>query len=173
MPLSSRSVSRRTTLAAAPLLLLASCRWGPADDSGSEREAKPTGSASAKPSDDDQVTAARDAIRRVEVFVSTTSNTHGRLSTPLAALTALHGAHLELLEDHSDPDEPTPRTQVPARTGAALVAVRREEQSLQRTLTQLAGEVSSGTLARTLAAMAAGVAQQIAVLPTNPKGDGA
>ncbi|WP_156388616.1 hypothetical protein [Nocardioides sp. Root151] len=163
MPLSSRPVSRRTTLAAAPLLALAGCRWGPAED-GDEPAAEPS---NAVP-DEQQVKAALQAIADADEYVREVSSDHVSLAEPLAALTALHTAHQALIAKDGDTGT-TVRMGTPTRATAALKAVRRRELGLQRTLTRLAGEVSSGELARTLAAMAAGVAQQVALLPSTAK----
>lgn len=168
MPLSSHLVSRRTTFAAAPILLLAGCRWGPAEQESESVEEK----APARIPDDEQVDAAIAAIGTVEEYVSAVSAEHVDLADTLADLTSMHTAHLDLLA----PERPggsadTPR--VPGRAKAALSAVRRKEQGLQTTLVELAAEVSSGTLARTLAAMAAGVAQHRQLLTAPEKGGSA
>lgn len=167
MTLSSRPLSRRTTLAAAPLLLAAGCRWGPPDETNPSATSHPRATVEEPASDDDQVMAASTAIRATEAFVSATSAAHVGLSTPLATLLTLHTEHLALLEATGDVE--TPQPPVPARSGAALTAVRRRERALQETLVTLATEVSSGTLARTLASMAAGVAQHLRRLPASVK----
>ena len=103
----------------------------------------------------------------MEAFVSAASLAHIGLSTPLARLVALHAEHRALLG--SGPAAALPERSIPATSGATLSAVRRREQALQQTLVTLANEVSSGTLARTLASMAAGVAQHLRQLPTAGK----
>ena len=167
MPLFSRPVSRRMTLAVAPLLLAASCRWGPEDETDPQASPGSGKTPSPRPSDDEQVAAAVNAIHTMEAFVSAASVAHVGLSTPLARLVALHAGHRALLEPGRAAALPEPS--VPATSGAALIAVRRREQSLQQTLATLASEVSSGTLARTLASMAAAVAQHLQRLPAAAK----
>lgn len=166
MPQITRPVSRRTTLAAAPLLLVASCRWGPEDDAAPQATPKAGETPPVLLSDGEQVAAAGRAIDTVVEFVSAVSAAHVGLSTPLADLVSLHVEHLALLEtERVGPGKPS----VPNKSGNALTAVRRRERSLQKTLAALANEVSSGTLARTLASMAAGVAQRTELLPASPK----
>ncbi|QIX26258.1 hypothetical protein ncot_06300 [Nocardioides sp. JQ2195] len=164
MPIPSHPVSRRTTLAAAPLLLAAGCRWGPAEEAATPPEQDV---AEGVP-DAEQVDAAVAAITEAQQFVSAVADKHIGLSGPLAELTALHTAHLGLLEPHRTAS-PTTAPDVPKASGVALDAVRRRETTLQATLSGLAADVSSGTLARTLAAMAAGVAQHRQVLPASRK----
>lgn len=164
MPISSRLVPRRTTLAAAPLLAVAGCRWGP-DEKGAdtpEPEATPT------VPDADQVDSAVAALTEANDLVAAVSTRHVELAKPLAALSALHTAHLDLLRPDRT-SEPSSTPKVPRARRAALAAVRRHESTLQETLVGLSVDVSSGALARTLAAMAAGVAQHRRVLPT-PQG---
>ncbi|KRF17900.1 hypothetical protein ASG90_06115 [Nocardioides sp. Soil797] len=147
-------------MAAVPLLLAAGCRWGPADESSTT----PEPDAPKAIPDSEQVEAAVAAIAEVQDFVEAASAKHIGLSEPLAELTSLHTAHLALL----DPDRAAGTTDVavPGTSGAALAAVRRREATLQSTLSGLAADVSSGPLARTLAAVAAGVAQHRQLLPT-------
>lgn len=156
------------TLAVAPLLLASGCRWGPAaeDTTPAEETAAP-----AVP-DEEQVNAAVNAIGQSNNTVRVIANHHPSLAKPLAALTSMHDAHLALLTQDGD-EFATLTTTAKQSPAAALKDVRREELRLQRTLVHLAGEVSSGTLARTLASMAAGVAQHRQVLPDPKKGSDA
>lgn len=166
MPLSNHLVSRRTTLAAAPLLVVAGCRWGP-----EEEQATPTESDSPAPAPDAvQVTAAREAIAEAQTLVMAVRTEHPSLAKPLAGLLALHQAHLKLLS--TDEDGTTTTLQEIPVGGEALVEVLRTERALQAKLARLAGVVSSGELARILASMAAAVAQELQRLPRPKKGAG-
>lgn len=168
MLISSRPVSRRATLAAAPVLLVAGCRWGPAEES----PAAPEKDAAETVPDADQVKAAVDAISEVNQTVKEIAKRQPRLSKPLSDLSSMHDAHLGLLL--RDGDEVTTLTLAGKRGFApALKEVHRLEATLQATLSGLAADVSSGTLARTLAAMAAGVAQHRQLLPASRKGSDA
>lgn len=84
--------------------------------------------------------------------------------TVLAGLTALHAAHLEVLEK-APPAVPSAGR---ARPEAAWTRVRAREAELQRQLAEWSVEARSGALAKLLAAMSAGVAQHLAVLPAQP-----
>lgn len=158
MPFTTRPITRRTTLAAAPLAVLAACEWGPEDDGAAPA---PEGTAPPPEPDEEQVAEAVTAIAAAHALVEATAARHQRLSGPLADLVALHLEHLTLLD--AEPGEASAR--VPAKAPKALARVRSVERDLQATLTELAGTVSSGALARTLAAMAAGVAQRVELLP--------
>ena len=166
MPLSSHPVPRRTTLAAAPLLALATglagCRWGPADDAAPQ----PTGSTGpARPDDDTALAAtALAATNKVGALVARVAARHRGLAGALADVTLMHQAHADLLaEAGAAPEEVAPRP-VPGRSAAALALVLTEERSLQRTLAESAGGAASGSFARALASMSAAVAQQRTVL---------
>ena len=164
MPASSHRptllVTRRTALAAAPLVGLAGCEWGP-----------PTEQVEAPEPDADAnvVEQARGEILARLDTVQATSTRHVGLSTALAALVVMHTAHLELLDADASTDRPSPPP-VPVRPPVALAAVRSTEQALQARLAALAGEAVSGTFARALASMSASVAQHLAALPPVPRG---
>ena len=162
MPLTSRPVLRRTTLAAAPLAALvgglAGCRWGPADDAAPE----PAGSTGPAPADDDSEVAATAlaATNRVADLVTRVAARHPGLAGPLADVTLMHQAHADLLAEAGEAsEEATPRP-VPGRSPTALALVLTEERKLQQTLAGAAGGAASGTFARALASMSAAVAQQ-------------
>ncbi|MDN4172899.1 hypothetical protein QWY28_08110 [Nocardioides sp. SOB77] len=89
---------------------------------------------------------------------------HPRLRPLLADLERVHAAHLAALE--SDPAQAArPGDPGTGSVAAALADVRRRETAHQRRLADLAVRADSGRLAQLLAAMAAGVAQQLVVLP--------
>ena len=82
-----------------------------------------------------------------------------------AAWVALHDAHLAMLgaasQDTTGRRPDAGPTTAPATPGPGR-SVRATETALQRTLTDAAMRADSGALARTLAAMSAGVAQLLA-----------
>ena len=162
MPLTSRPVLRRTTLAAAPLAALAGglagCHRGPADEAAPE----PTGSTGAAPVDDDSEVAATAlaATTRVADLVARVAARHPGLAGPLADVTLMHQAHADLLAGAGDASGEAAPQPVPGRSAAALALVLTEERRLQTTLAEAAGGAASGTFARALASMSAAVAQQ-------------
>lgn len=150
--------TRRTTVAVLPLVALAGCRWGPEDDeSPAEKQAQDA--------DAGLVKAAAEAIARLNLEVSGAAEDHIGLASALAPLSAMHLAHLQLLDttvdvasiDTGEPAQPDSRS--------ALTAIRRGEARLQTQLADLATSAESGTLARALASMSASIAQHLAVLP--------
>ncbi len=162
MPLTSRPVLRRTTLAAAPLVVLsaglAGCRWGPADDA----EPQPTGSTGPAPVDDDTDVAATAlaATTHVAGLVARVAARHRGLAGALADVTLMHQAHADLLAEAGEPSGEAAPQPVPGRSATALALVLSEERELQQTLAEAAGGAASGTFARALASMSAAVAQQ-------------
>jgi len=162
VPLTSRPVLRRTTLAAAPLAALAGglagCRWGPADDDAPT----PAGSPGAAPVDDDTEVAATAlaATTRVVDLVARVAARHPGLAGPLADVTLMHQAHADLLAEAGEASEEAAPQPVPGRSATALALVLTEERRLQATLAGAAGGAASGTFARALASMSAAVAQQ-------------
>ena len=85
---------------------------------------------------------------------------HPRLRRDLRPFRALHAAHAEVLGGFHD------RAAVPGPFDLpqARRLARRTEADLQRHLTNVAVRAESGSLAKLLASMAAGVAQHLAVL---------
>jgi hypothetical protein len=95
------------------------------------------------------------------------------LRAPAGALEDLHRAHREALGDEVPTSAPTGGPRPPAGTDAALRLLRRREQQAQRRLVDWSVAARSGALARLLASMSAGVAQQLATLPQpHPRGTG-
>ncbi len=162
MPLSSHSVPRRTTLAAASLLTLATglagCRWGPADDDAPQ----PTGSAAPVRPDDDTALAATALAATLQVgdLVARVAARHRGLAGSLAETTLMHQAHADLLAEAGEASEQAAPRPVPGRAATALALVLTEERVLQRMLAASAGGAASGSFARALASMSAAVAQQ-------------
>jgi hypothetical protein len=162
-PRDAVTLTRRTTVAAVPLLALTACRWGPEDDTSPEVE-------QAQDADAGLVTTAAEAITRVSLDVTSAAEDHIGLASALAPLSAIHLAHLQLLDvtvevasiDTGEPDQPDSRS--------ALAAIRAQEALLQTQLADLASTAVSGTLARALASMSASIAQHLAVLPDIARG---
>ena len=153
--------TRRTTIAAAPALALAGCRWGPAED---DPETSP-----APDADDSIVERARLAIRQQAARLQAHADRHVGLASALAPLIDAHVRHAELLA--TDPGEALSTFDEGHSTAAqALRQVRREETALQSQLATLAQEADSGTLARALATMSASIAQHLVALPELAKG---
>ncbi|MET1059777.1 MAG: hypothetical protein ABWX84_09275 [Nocardioides sp.] len=162
MPLTSRPVLRRTTLAAAPLVALsaglAGCRWGPDEDTTPQ----PTGSTGPASVDDDTEVAATAlaATTRVADLVARVAARHRGLAGVLADVTLMHQAHADLLAEAGEASEEAAPRPVPGRSATALALVLTEERGLQQTLAESAGGAASGSFARALASMSAAVAQQ-------------
>jgi hypothetical protein len=83
------------------------------------------------------------------------------------ALEDLHRAHREALGDELPAPAPA-GVQRPPDAAAALRLLRRRELQAQRRLVDWSVAARSGALARLLASMSAGVAQQVATLPERP-----
>lgn len=154
----SASLTRRTAVLALPVAtsaLLAGCRWGP-DDAGNRVASGTT----PPPRDADEALVER-AVRAIDeasAVVAAAVAARPPLRGQLAGFSTLHEAHLRHLGA-----EPT-ATESDARA-RQLSGVLRIERNLQDTLVELAASAGSGQLARSLASMAAGVAQHLAVAP--------
>jgi hypothetical protein len=150
-----RRITRRTTLAAAaPLLALAGCRWGPAEEIDGAREAQEDADAAL-------AETAATAIGQQLAALRLDADAHRGLAGALAPLIALHTAHLGLL--------PTVEV-LPEGTGSpsstkAWARMQRAETRLQQQLADIAVSATSGTFARALASMSAAIAQHLADLP--------
>ena len=170
MPESSPSVpvtfARRTTIALLPVIVLAGCRWGPDEDQSEAVEEEQDADAAL-------VKTAVESVERQAGTVTAVAREHIGLSTPLAALTAMHAAHLRLLSSdpaRTSPSETVPSETVPEDSRTALASVRREEARLQAQLADLAISAVSGTLARALASMSASIAAHLVALPEVARG---
>lgn len=155
-------LSRRTTLVAAPLTVLAACEWGPDEPAPLPRPGAPDEAAV------DDATHATEALALtayVAELVATVAARHVGLSTPLASLTAVHLAHSALLAEAATPSGAPSPPPVPPGSRRALALVVREERRLEERLAELVEEVASGGFARALASMSASIAQHVAVLP--------
>ncbi|RYP81480.1 hypothetical protein EKO23_23510 [Nocardioides guangzhouensis] len=164
-------VRRRTTLAAAPLLALAGCRWGPEDEGDDQPAPAPTATTGAAPDDDVQLAGeALAATERAAALVTAVSSGHPGLSAALDEVAAMHEAHADLLAETGESTGEPSLPAVPAKPAPALALVLTEERALQETLTTAAGSAASGPFARALASMAAAVAQRRVVLAALQKG---
>lgn len=150
----ARRFSRRTTLAAAPLLALAGCRWGPEEELDGTSEAQ---------EDADAALAERaaNAIALQLTQLRLDADAHRGLAAAMAPLIALHTAHLELLPAV----EVLPRGTGSPTSTRAWARLQRGEARLQQQLAELAGSATSGPFARALASMSAAIAQHLADLP--------
>ncbi|RJS44900.1 hypothetical protein [Nocardioides cavernaquae] len=164
-------LTRRATLGSAAALTgvlsasLAGCEWGPPDQVDAP-EAK-------KDADDKLAQAAAERIGAMVRLIEAVPPSFTQLAQPLVPLLALHQAHLAAVDPTDVAGSMPIATVAPASPADALAQVREHELALQRALTADASAATSGQLARTLASMAAAVAQQLAVLPTSiasPKG---
>ena len=127
----------------------------------------PSGEPVAEPPEDSALVASVvAAVIATTAVVTTASDASEALATRLAGLAQAHAAHLDLLVG-AVPDAEVPAVEspaVPALPGPALVAVRRSELRLLRTLGESCVDAASGDLARVLASMAASVSQHVATL---------
>lgn len=157
MPLSPPAPSRRSLIRAsggALVLLtpLAGCGTTP----------RPDVTGSTDPGGDETVLeAARTEVATALAAVGATRRRHRRLREPLAGLERTHREHLAVLDPQAEAAA-GPLPQVPATVEDALLALRRDEERLQRRLLTWAVAVDSGPLARLLASCSAGIAQQVA-----------
>lgn len=174
----TRRTALRGGLLATGTLALAGCRTdaGTGGTGGSATgtpTGTPAGAATAAPEqetdDDPDVRLLEELLGDVEAswaLVAATARRHRRLRPPLGPLVDLHAAHRELLgEATGSTGEPRASGRgpaVPRDPTAALAAVRRREESLARALTEGAVVAESGSFARVLASMSAGVAQHTA-----------
>lgn len=101
-----------------------------------------------------EVVALLEAVRR----------RHGSLRPRVDRLLSVHAAHRELLAsaDADNAPAPTPTARAPRRRSAATAEVTRREDRLATRLSEAALEAESGTFARALASMSAGVRQHLA-----------
>lgn len=162
-----RLLSRRYTVGAALALplVVSACDIDPPARGNASGEV-----VSAPPEDSALVASVVAAVVDAAGTVSAASEVTPDLATRLTGLARAHAAHLELLVGAvPDAEVPTagPAT-IPPRPAQALVAVRRSEQRLLRTLRESCAAAASGDLARVLASMAGSISQHVATL--SPEG---
>ena len=165
-PATTRRTALRALALSAPLpALLAACGADPATD------VTPGAAAREDVSDPDLVVVAG-VVAELGALVALLQRTrarHGSLRGPLPASTLrTHRAQLDAVlatgAEQAGPAAPRPRVAAGARE--ALDAVRQREETARRRLTAYAVDAESGALARLVAVVVAGVAQQQLVLPT-------
>lgn len=112
---------------------------------------------------------AREATAQALALVVTVGARYPRLRGAMRPLAALHEAHAEALED-AGPDGPAevPGPEVEGAASSALARVRLEEARLRRRLAAWSVQAGSGSFARLLASMSAGVAAHLADVPSGP-----
>lgn len=165
------TTTRRAALGGAAATLgvgvgtLAGCDLDP-DSSGPEPADEP-----AADPDTALVDTVLAELRDLTDLVSGVGAAHAGLRRAMTGLRDLHLAHREALGDEPG-DEPSGAGQLDPRTGPtqALAQVRSRERRTQGRLADWAVAAQSGALARLLACMSAGVAQQLAVLPATVGG---
>jgi hypothetical protein len=160
------AATRRAALggALASLAALSACDLDRPEDKTPGAGATPAGDPDAAIVDEVLV-----ELGELRALVAATGAKFPRLEAWMRALGELHAAHREALDgDARSGDSP-----VVAFTDAteALRGVRAREQQTQRRLAGWAVAAGSGALARLLACMSAGVAQQLVVLPSKAGGD--
>jgi hypothetical protein len=104
-------------------------------------------------------------VRTAQAAVGRTVELHPRLGSRVAALTAMHAAHLDALvdavPDGVDTSAAGPAYVVPTRPARALDGLVAAEHSLHDALVGLALRARSGPFARLLGSMAAAGSQQL------------
>ena len=164
-------MTRRATLGSAAALTgalsasLAGCEWGPPDQVDAPK--------AKQDSDDKLAQTAAERIGAMVRLIEAVPPSFSQLTEPLVPLLALHKAHLAAVDPTDIAGSLPIATVAPASPAAALAQIRERELALQRGLAADAASAASGQLARTLASMAAAVAQQLATMPTaltGPKG---
>lgn len=169
-----QAVPRRTVLGALAAGAVAALAGGcstaaPVGAHAGRSSPSPTGARGVLP-DVAVAMAALARIRNAAEVLDRTSQRHHGLRARLAGLSALHAAHLRMLQDAVPKDHrPSPTTaphpeRVARREPVALHQTVAAEEGLRRSLDDLAVRARSGEFARLLAAMSAAVGQQLAML---------
>lgn len=159
MPTSQPTASRRTALVVSGLTLgVAASACG----QGTRGPSVPSDTTSSGP-DERLLDDARADLAGAAALVRAVRRAHPALRPRLAGLHGAHRTQLQVL----DPDggaETTAAPEVPRAAAEALRTVVRAEERLSRRLVTWSVAAESGPLARALAASAAGIAQQLALL---------
>ncbi len=162
--------TRRTALGGALLGLGATgCRLDRPDDPAAPGSAASAGADPDADPDPDAGLVEGVLAELVELTALTTvvARRFPPLRGPTRGLVRLHVAHREALGDEVAATSHDGAFRLPDAV-AALALLRTRELRAQRRLVDSSVAAESGSLARLLSAMAAGVAQHVAVLPTTP-----
>lgn len=153
-------------------LLLVGCSSGTSTSSTRDGSVSPASTAAPDGAQDgaqettddaDRVAEAREALAAAATLVTAAQRSVPSLRGVLAPLLALHEAHAEALGQPLD----LPRAARRAAPADPLLAlVRDREEQLRVRLADLSVAADSGSLARLLGSMSAGLAQRLAVLPS-------
>ncbi|WP_300645916.1 DUF4439 domain-containing protein [Nocardioides sp.] len=175
MPSVRPAPSRRAALAAGGLvagITTVSCGRDEGDPRGSHAGSSSRSSRGPSVAADDEavVAGARTDLLALDLLVAATRRRHRPLRGRLADLQRTHRAQLAELDPDGAATPPARRPRVGADPAAALASLLREEERLQRRMVTWCVAADSGPLARLLASVAAGSAQQVALLAP---GDGA
>ena len=184
LPVAPRNAAttRRTALGGvlASLAAVSACDLDRPDDAPSlqagSRAGSRASSAQAAPDDDpdgalvDEVLAE---LAELSALVTGVGSRFPALAAPMRALGDRPDAHREALDAGWDTGPDTGRSPAKAYAGPteALLRVRSRERVAQRRLSDWAVAARSGALARLLACMSAGVAQQLVVRPATAGAD--
>jgi hypothetical protein len=169
VPAALSSPSRRTLVLTGLALVATGCDLDPRTEA--EPAPAPTSGVPSAVSEDADIRLrdqARAMVMAVSDFVGSVRRDYPRLRQELAGLQALHRIHLALLDDVAPESGDLP-VEAPVVTAegprAALAQLRTVELGHQRGLGRLAIRTASGSFARMLASMSAGVAAHLAALP--------
>ena len=160
-PLTGPVPSRRTTLvgALAGLLAVTGCDVEDLDPRGDEDDSTAPPTEASTDADAALVDRARTRITSADTVLEELVRQHPRLRRELRPLRQLHAAHAEVLGGFMERATISGPFDLPQ----ARTLVRRTETELQRHLTLAAVRAESGSLAKAMASMAAGIAQRLAV----------
>ena len=175
--------TRRAALGGALLgLTSAGCSLDRPADRVDRTAGTPTGAASARAGRDEApdgdaalVDDVLAELRSLGAVTAGIARRFPRLRSEAGAFTDLHHAHREALGDEvaAGTDGPAPHALPRLDAESALRLLRTRELRAQRRLVDSSLAARSGALARLLASMSAGIAQQVATLPAaRPTGAG-
>lgn len=161
-PSSTRvATTRRTTVAAAlaggSALVggLSGCDVGDPDRPGASAEPAPD-------PDGELLDRARTEVDEVLALVAALTARHRRMAPGLRDLLALHTAHRVVLAESGTPTATPTSAGLSGAPDELWTLLLLREHTLQRRLAAWAVQASSGTLARLLASMSAGIAAHVA-----------
>jgi hypothetical protein len=164
-------ISRRGAVLAGGTLLLTACDLDPRSDPPAEPA--PTSGAPEDLSAEADLALLDDARALVATALATVTGVRRAipgLRPDLVPLRRLHATHLDALDEAGPSSAEGEADPLPVAGDAAAVLadLRRHELGLQRRLASMAVASASGSFARMLASMSAGVAAHLAALPEQP-----